>query len=166
MAMVVGKAGVELDTRRSSVRTAETNMGNLIADAIRVAVKADVGLTNGGGIRGDKTYPAGTELTRKDILTELPFGNVTVLLEVSGVLTFARPWRTVSPRSRTRPAGFPQISGMSFVYDPKAPVGKPGGRGDGRRQAARSRRDLQAAPPTTTWRRAAMVMPRLRTGSC
>ena len=44
------------------------------------ATGADVALTNGGGIRGDRTYPAGTVLTRKDILTELPFGNVTVLI--------------------------------------------------------------------------------------
>ena len=40
--------------------------------------------TNGGGIRGDRTYPPGTVLTRKDILTELPFGNVIVLIELIG----------------------------------------------------------------------------------
>ncbi len=122
MAMVVGKTGVELDTRRSSVRTAETNMGNLIADAIRAAVKADVGLTNGGGIRGDKTYPAGTELTRKDILTELPFGNVTVLMEISGADLLDALENGVS-KVEDKAGRFPQISGMSFVYDPKAPAG-------------------------------------------
>ena len=75
---------VMLDTQRSSVRTGETNFGNLIAEAIMASVGADVGLTNSGGIRGDRTYDPGTKLTRKDILGELPFGNVTLLIEVSG----------------------------------------------------------------------------------
>ena len=124
LATVIGKTEVELDSRRSSVRTAETNMGNLIADAIRAAVKADVGLTNGGGIRGDKTYPAGTELTRKDILTELPFGNVTVLMEVSGA-DILEALETGVSKVEDKAGRFPQISGMSFVYDPK---GEPGSR--------------------------------------
>ena len=47
-------------------------------------------MTNGGGIRADKVYPPGTRLartwrsTRRDILSELPFGNKTVLLEPTG----------------------------------------------------------------------------------
>ena len=82
--VAVGKTTVELDSRRATVRLREAAIGNLIADAIRDFTKADAGLTNGGGIRGDRTYPADTVLTRKDILTELPFGNVTVLLEISG----------------------------------------------------------------------------------
>src|SRR3546814_7038048 len=61
-----------------------TAIGNLFADAIRAGVDADVGLTNGGGIRGDKTYEAGVILTRRDIQTELPFGNRTVKLQMTG----------------------------------------------------------------------------------
>jgi 5'-nucleotidase / UDP-sugar diphosphatase len=34
---------------------------------------------NGGGIRGGKIYPAGLDLTRRDILSELPFGNRLVI---------------------------------------------------------------------------------------
>ena len=48
-------------------------------------------LINGGGIRGDRLYEPGTVLTRRDILRELPFGNVGVLLELSGS-TCSRPW--------------------------------------------------------------------------
>ena len=81
LAVPIGEIAVPLDSRRDAVRTAETAIGNLIADAMRLAMNADVAITNGGGIRGDRTYPAGTVLTRKDILTELPFGNVTVLVE-------------------------------------------------------------------------------------
>ena len=80
----IGSTDSELDTRKASVRTGETAVGNLIADAMRMAVGADVAITNGGGIRGNKQYDAGTALTRRDILTELPFGNKTLMLEVDG----------------------------------------------------------------------------------
>jgi 2',3'-cyclic-nucleotide 2'-phosphodiesterase (5'-nucleotidase family) len=100
----------------------ETNMGNLIAEAQRVGVDADVGMANGGGIRGDRTYDAGTELTRRDILTELPFGNVTVKLEMSGALLLEVLENGVS-KIEDGAGRFPQIAGMSFVYDPTAPSG-------------------------------------------
>ncbi len=122
LGVVIGKTSVELDTRRSSVRTMETTAGNLIAEAMRQGVGADVGLTNGGGIRGDRTYAAGTELTRKDILTELPFGNVTVLMELSGADLKAALENGVS-RVEDKAGRFPQIAGMTFVYDPKASQG-------------------------------------------
>jgi 5'-nucleotidase / UDP-sugar diphosphatase len=64
-------------------------IGNLIADAAREAVKADIAIVNGGGIRGNKEYPAGTEITRRDVLSELPFGNRTVKLEVTGEMVLA-----------------------------------------------------------------------------
>ncbi len=66
------------------MRGGEAAIGNLIADAMREAAEADVAITNGGGIRGDTVYAPGTELTRRDILAELPFGNRTVKLEVTG----------------------------------------------------------------------------------
>lgn len=55
---IIGKTAVYLDGRRSQVRTQETNMGNLTADAnLWVAQQADatvsVSLKNGGGIRSD-----------------------------------------------------------------------------------------------------------------
>ncbi|NRA87114.1 MAG: bifunctional metallophosphatase/5'-nucleotidase, partial [Rhizobiales bacterium] len=80
----IGKTIVELDSRKASVRTGETVLGNLIADGMRAAVNADVGFTNGGGIRGNKVYEPDTVLTRRDILSELPFGNTNVKLELSG----------------------------------------------------------------------------------
>jgi 5'-nucleotidase/UDP-sugar diphosphatase len=118
----VGTTTVELDSRRATVRTAESNFGNLIADAIRAAVGADVAIMNGGGIRGDRTYDAGTVLTRKDILSELPFGNVTVLIELSGADLLAALENGVSQVEDT--AGrFPQVSGMSYRYDATKPAG-------------------------------------------
>ena len=82
--VVIGKTDVPLDSRRNMVRTQETAIGNLIADAMRKAVGADIAITNGGGIRGNKQYDAGASITRRDVLSELPFGNKTVLVEVTG----------------------------------------------------------------------------------
>ena len=118
----VGKTAVELDSQRSNVRTRETTMGNLIADAIRAGVGAEIGFTNGGGIRGNRTYDAGTTLTRKDVLTELPFGNVTLLIELSGADLLAALENGVSQVEDVK-GRFPQVSGMSFAFDPKAPKG-------------------------------------------
>ena len=118
----VGKTTVELDSRRATVRTMESNFGDLIADAMRAGVDADVALTNGGGIRGDRTYDSGTTLTRRDILSELPFGNVTVLMEVSGANLLAALENGVS-EVENKAGRFPQVSGMTLVYDPSAPKG-------------------------------------------
>jgi 2',3'-cyclic-nucleotide 2'-phosphodiesterase (5'-nucleotidase family) len=83
---------------------------------------AEVGFTNGGGIRGDRTYEPGTTLTRKDVLGELPFGNVVVLLELSGNDLLAALENGVS-RVEDKAGRFPHVSGMRFVYDPKKPKG-------------------------------------------
>ena len=122
LSVVIGATAVELDTRRSSVRTGETNFGNLVAEAMRRGVGAEVGLTNGGGIRGDRTYEAGTALTRKDILTELPFGNTVVLMELRGADLRAALENGVS-RVEDGAGRFPQAAGVRFVYDPAAPAG-------------------------------------------
>ena len=122
LAVVIGATSVELDSRRASVRTGETNLGNLVAEAMRRGVGAEVGLTNGGGIRGDRTYAAGTELTRKDVLTELPFGNSVVLMELAGADLRAALENGVS-RVEDGAGRFPQIAGVRLVYDPVAPAG-------------------------------------------
>ena len=119
----IGKTTVPLDTRRNVVRGEETAMANVIADAMRAAVGADIAITNGGGIRADRTYDAGTTLTRRDILTELPFGNVTVMTEVTGqqVLDALENGFSEVENGAGR---FPHVSkGMQVVYDPSAPAG-------------------------------------------
>jgi len=120
--VVIGTTDVELDSRRSSIRGVETAMGNLIAEAQRQSVGADVGLANGGGIRGDRTYDKGTKLTRKDVLTELPFGNVTLLIELSGADLLGALEHGVS-EVENGAGRFPQVAGLTFVYDPKAKKG-------------------------------------------
>lgn len=112
----IGTSTTELDSRRSSVRSEETAIGNLITDAMREATGADIAMTNGGGIRGDRTYDAGVKLTRKDILAELPFGNTSVKLEVSGKTLMAALENGVS-RVEKGAGRFAQISGATLVYD-------------------------------------------------
>ncbi len=78
---------------------------------------------NGGGIRGNRLYPAGTELTRRDVQTELPFGNTSVLVRISGATVLAALENGVSEIGR--PSGrFPQISGIAVTVDPLKPVGQ------------------------------------------
>ncbi|HZA66654.1 MAG TPA: 5'-nucleotidase C-terminal domain-containing protein [Geminicoccaceae bacterium] len=122
LSVPVGTTTVALDTRRSTVRTAESNFGNLIADAMRATLGAEVALMNGGGIRGDRTYDPGTVLTRKDVLTELPFGNVAVLIELAGADLLAALENGVS-QVEDGAGRFPQVSGMSFAFDPSEPPG-------------------------------------------
>ena len=118
----IGTTETEIDSRRAMVRTRETAIGNLVADAMRLAVGADVALTNGGGIRADRVYPPGTTLTRRDVLSELPFGNKTVLLELSGAELRTALENGFSGIEKT--AGrFPQVSGIEVVYDPRRPAG-------------------------------------------
>ena len=95
----------------------------MVADALRHAVGADVALTNGGGIRGDKTYTSGSKLTRRDILSEMPFGNRTVVSSISGKTLLAALEHGLSQGDK--PAGrFPQISGFKVIANRAAPGGQ------------------------------------------
>ncbi|MEZ3165482.1 bifunctional UDP-sugar hydrolase/5'-nucleotidase [Halorubrum sp. RMP-47] len=73
----------ELDARFSSNYHRETGYGNLITDAMRERVDADVAITNAGGIRSNAVYGPG-EITGGDIFNTLPFPNTVVTLELTG----------------------------------------------------------------------------------
>lgn len=112
----IGSTSVELDTRRTTVRSVETGFANLIVDAMRATTEADVAITNGGGIRADRTYEPGTVLTRRDVQSELPFGNKTILIEVSGADIVAALENGVS-QVEDGGGRYPHVSGMSFSFD-------------------------------------------------
>lgn len=118
----IGMTETPLDSRRATVRGGEAAMGNLVADALRASVGADVAITNGGGLRADKQYEAGQKLTRRDILAELPFGNTTVLMELSGEKLKAALENGVS-QVRELGGRFPQVSELVVDVDLKEPVG-------------------------------------------
>lgn len=118
----IGTTETALDSRRPTVRGGEAAIGNLIADAMRLAVSADVAITNGGGIRGNKEYPAGTKLTRRDVLSELPFGNKTVLVALKGELLLKLLENGVA-QVEEGAGRFPQVSGLSVEVDLRKPAG-------------------------------------------
>lgn len=120
--VTLGMTETPLDSRKATVRGEEAAIGNLIADAMRAGTDADVALTNGGGIRGNKEYAAGIKLARRDVLTELPFGNKTVLVEVTGATLLAALEHGVGQVEQG--AGrFPQVSGLKAKVDLKKAAG-------------------------------------------
>jgi 2',3'-cyclic-nucleotide 2'-phosphodiesterase (5'-nucleotidase family) len=89
---------------------------------MRDGVNADIGFANGGGIRAGKIYTPGTIITRRDMLLEMPFGNVVVKLKLTGAQIWEALENGVSQVENI--AGrFPQVSGVSFTYNPKAQAG-------------------------------------------
>ncbi len=119
----IGSTSVDLDARQVANRSGETNLGNLVADAFRQQTGADVALVNGGSIRSNTTYPTGS-LTKRDIMSILPFENPVVKIQVSGAIIRAALENGVSQVKELRESGrFPHVSGISFEYDCRNPVG-------------------------------------------
>lgn len=125
LAEPVGRTATELDALSLSNRTKETNIGNFIADTYRQAANADIGLVNGGSIRADLTYNPGV-LTKRDVLSILPFNNPIVKVEMTG-----KTLREILEHGVARsavgedgePGRFPQVSGLSFKFDTTKPAG-------------------------------------------
>ncbi len=115
----VGETPVKLEGSREKARTSETNLGDLLADAMRDVSKSDIAMTNGGGIRA--SIEAGT-ITKGDIVTVLPFGNQIVQLKVTGEDIVAALENGVSDYPESK-GGFPQVSGVSFQIDKSKPKG-------------------------------------------
>lgn len=125
LAVPVGATSVVLDAISESGRTQETNVGNFIADSYRTATGADIGFMNGGSIRADLTYQPGP-LTKRDVLSILPFNNPIVKVEVTGALLrkiLEHGVARSAPGEDAEPGRFPQISGMRFEFDVKQPAG-------------------------------------------
>lgn len=112
-----------LDSREEAVRGREAAFGNLIADALRMTLKADAALINGGSLRGGRLYEKGYAFTRADALGEFPFRNAAVLIEVTGADLLAALESGVA-KAPAKAGRFPQVSGMTFTYDPTADPGK------------------------------------------
>ena len=90
---------------------------------MRDVTGADVAIMNGGGIRADKEYAAGSDISRKDVLTELPFGNVTILVEVTGKQLREALENGVS-KLEDGAGRFAQVSGMKVEIDATKPAGE------------------------------------------
>ena len=141
---IFGQTSVYLNGNRGSVRTEETNLGNLSADAnLYTAQRFDptvvVSLKNGGGIRASigvtasGTFPLpGNALVSKlpgqisqiDIENTLRFNNELSLLTLTAVQLLEVVEHGVA-RSEpgSTPGQFPQVAGLAFGFDVSQPVG-------------------------------------------
>lgn len=131
---VIGSTAVLLDGERPNVRNRETNLGNLITDAMIERTKSSgtlLAITNGGGIRASIKGPSAPALTDPvtvgEVLTVLPFGNTIALVTLTGAQVIAALENGVSQVNLTTPSSsagrFPQVGGLRFVWDTKRPVG-------------------------------------------
>lgn len=119
----IASLAAPLDSRTEQVRSEETAIGNLFADALCKATGAEIALINGGGIRGNRFYPTGTRLTRRDMSEELPFDNKTIVADVPGKAILAALENGFSQIDRLS-GRFPQVAGLSIVVERSAPLGR------------------------------------------
>lgn len=121
---------------RADGRLCESRIGNLIADAIRVASSADFAITNAGGIRASLTCPSPDvpgdfcpsftpppyPISRGQVFAVLPFGNAVFTVTISGaeLKTMLENGVSVMPAASGR---FPEVSGFCFKYDISALAG-------------------------------------------
>jgi 2',3'-cyclic-nucleotide 2'-phosphodiesterase (5'-nucleotidase family) len=123
----------------SAGRTCESLIGNVTTDAMRTTYDVDFAITNSGGLRADLTCPPGDpdpnpndfcpaytpppyKITRGQVLTVLPFGNVVVTLAVNGaeLKTMLENGVSSMPAVNGR---YPQVSGLCFTYNISLPAG-------------------------------------------
>ena len=124
---VFAKTEVDLNGVKADVRTGETNLGDLITDALvwgakDAGIKVDAAVTNGGGIRASI---AKGDITKKDINTVLPFGNTLSIVKLTGaeLLEALEASTYCTPETI---GGFPHVSGIVFTVD----TGKPYDQGE------------------------------------
>ncbi|PKY01009.1 Metallo-dependent phosphatase [Aspergillus campestris IBT 28561] len=117
----VGYTARPLDGRFSTVRQRESNLGNFVCDLMRFYYGADCAMMAGGTIRGDQIYPPGI-LRLRDILNCFPFEDPVVLVRASGkaIMDALENGVSLLPALEGR---FPQVSNISFSYNPSAPAG-------------------------------------------
>jgi 5'-nucleotidase len=127
---IIGTSADDLDGLRSSIRSRETNEGNLIADALSwqasqratdYGVSApDVALLNGGGIRNDSIIPAG-DISQLTTFSMLPFPNFVTVLENIPRSQFKEIMENAVSRTQAgdAPGGtgrFAQVSGFMIAW--------------------------------------------------
>jgi len=123
----------------STGRTCESLVGDVVTDAMRTKyepIGVQFAITNSGGLRADLTCPTTDNpsdfcpayipppypISRGQVLTVLPFGNIVVTLNVSGEELKTMLENGVS-RMPAVDGRFAQVSGLCFSYDIAAPAG-------------------------------------------
>ncbi len=117
VARVVARSPTALTRAMSAA--GESVLGDLVADAQRAALQADIGLMNPGGLRADL---AAGPITWGDVLTVHPFGNHILKLRMTG----AQLLQALEEQWTKDPAAIPRVlkaSGLYYEWDPARPVG-------------------------------------------
>lgn len=118
MGQVIGTSEVDLDGVRENVRASETNLGDLITDAMLWQAgqdneEVDAAITNGGGIRA--SIAAG-DITKQSVNDVLPFGNTLYVVELTGAELLEA--LEASTYCTPEPVGaFPQVAGIEFTIN-------------------------------------------------
>ena len=120
--VVLGRTDVDLmdkdpETGLRAVRKAETNLGDLCADASRYMMGADISFMNGGGIRAG--IEAG-DITYEDALSVFPYGNMICMAEVSGQKIKDALEMGVKNYPEES-GGFIHVSGLTYTVDSSVP---------------------------------------------
>jgi 5'-nucleotidase len=125
-ATVVGTSEIDLDGLRTSVRTKESNEGNLIADSLKWQAEElaaaygvpapDVALQNGGGIRNNTIIPAG-DITLLDTFGMVPFPNFVTIVPNIPRSQFKEILENAVSLVEFSSGRFAQVSGFSFAWD-------------------------------------------------
>lgn len=100
-------------TGKRVVRSGETNLGDLTADAYRAELGADIGLSNGGGIRS--VIKPGN-ITYNDTLAVFPYGNMGCVIEATGQ-QIKDALEMASRNCPEESGAFLQVSGMTYTID-------------------------------------------------
>lgn len=111
------------DTFRSNIRSRENGFANLVTDALRDHLRADAMILNGGSIRGNVQYETGYEINRGDIQRELPFGNRSALLSISGAAIIETLEHGIDCGLR-EDGCFVHVSNLAVRYDSNKPKGQ------------------------------------------
>ncbi|KAF4217182.1 hypothetical protein CNMCM5878_006426 [Aspergillus fumigatiaffinis] len=116
---------VPVNGRNFTTRREETNLGNMLADAVRALYETDVGFFNSGAIRSDKilraTVPEREPLRVRDILNICPFGNALLVKKLPGEIIRLSLENSVS--NKHTDGRFLQISGLRIVASWHRPEG-------------------------------------------
>ena len=116
---VVGETTVVLDGERATARMKESNLANLISDALIDFTGADIALQNGGGIRASIDQGP---ITMNEVYAVLPFDNTVVVVEATGETI----WKTLEHGVSWYPGaagGFLQVAGLEYTFDGAKEVG-------------------------------------------
>lgn len=111
-----------LELKVDQVRTEEVGLGSLVADAVRAAGDADVAVVPANALKA-ASIKAGA-FTSADVAAALAFpDDVVVVMQLTGDKVVSALEKSVSIYPQKH-QGFLQVSGVTFAFDPKKPVGQ------------------------------------------